>query len=69
VALALAAQYPQLCRRVVVIEATWHGLRYATTDFVSAYAQLNFSSYAGAAERPRRCFSGGYRACVMAVPV
>jgi len=31
VALALVAQCPQLCRSVAVIEATWRGLRYATS--------------------------------------
>ena len=47
VALALAAQHPQLCRSVVVIEATWHGLRYATSDLVSAYARLKFLQLRG----------------------
>lgn len=47
VALALAAQHPQLCRSVVVIEAIWHGLRYATSDFVSAYARLKFLQLRG----------------------
>ena len=36
VALALAAQHPQPCRSVVVIEATGHGLRYATQRLCQA---------------------------------
>lgn len=47
VALALAAQHPQLCRSVVVIEATWHGLRYATSDLVSACTRLKLLQLRG----------------------
>ncbi|MGH3865290.1 MAG: alpha/beta fold hydrolase [Pseudonocardiaceae bacterium] len=46
-ALALASERPDLCRGVVVVEATWHGLRYATGDFLGVCGRLKLAQLRG----------------------
>jgi pimeloyl-ACP methyl ester carboxylesterase len=46
-ALALVSERPDLCRSVVVVEATWHGLRYATGDLFSACGRLKLAQLRG----------------------
>jgi pimeloyl-ACP methyl ester carboxylesterase len=46
-ALALASERPELCRCVVVVEATWHGLRYATGDVLGVCGRLKLAQLRG----------------------
>ncbi|MBV9140397.1 MAG: alpha/beta hydrolase [Pseudonocardiales bacterium] len=46
-ALALASERPELCRGVVVLEPPWHGLRYATGDFLGTWARLKLAQLRG----------------------
>lgn len=46
-ALALAVERPELCRGVVVVEAPWHGLRYANGDFLGAYGRIKLAQLRG----------------------
>jgi pimeloyl-ACP methyl ester carboxylesterase len=46
-ALALAGERPDLCRCVVVVEAIWHGLRYATGDFLGVCGRLKLAQLRG----------------------
>jgi pimeloyl-ACP methyl ester carboxylesterase len=47
IVLALAGERPELCRGVVVVEAMWHGLRYATGDFLGACGRAKLAQLRG----------------------
>jgi pimeloyl-ACP methyl ester carboxylesterase len=57
-ALALAVQRPDLCRCVVVIEPSWHGLRHATFDLAAMVGRVKLDQVRG---RPREAAARFYR--------